>query len=161
MIISLIAAMGENRVIGKDNALPWKLPADMKRFREVTMGKPVIMGRKTFESIGRALPKRTNIIITRDTNFQAQDCVIVHSLQEALEAAGNAPEAIVIGGGMIFEQFLPYANRMYLTIIHKDFEGASLFPKYEKEEWHERERHDFKPDEKNAYAYTFLTLERT
>ena len=160
MIISLVAAMGRNRVIGKDNALPWKLPADMNRFREVTMGKPVIMGRKTFESIGRALPNRTNIIITRDADFRADECIIVHSPEEALAAAKNAQEVMVIGGSSIFEQFLPMAHRMYLTMIDEDFEGQTLFPAFNSTEWHETERRAFMPDEKNRYSYTFLTLER-
>ena len=160
MIISLIAAMGRNRVIGRDNALPWKLPADMKRFWEVTTGKPVIMGRKTFESIGRALPNRTNIIMTRDADFRAGGCLIVHSPEEALAAAKGAEEVIVIGGSSIFEQFLPKAGRMYLTIIAEDFEGQSLFPAFNSAEWWEIERRDFAPDEKNIYSYTFLTLER-
>ena len=160
MIISLVAAMGHNRVIGKDNALPWKLPADMKRFREITMGKPVIMGRKTFGSIGRALPNRTNIIITHDADFHADGCLIVHSPEEALAAAKGAEEAVVIGGSSIFEQFLPKIGRMYLTIINEDFEGQSLFPEFKHQEWREIERRDFAPDEKNIYSYTFLTLER-
>ena len=160
MIISLIAAMGRNRVIGKDNALPWKLPADMKRFREITMGKPVIMGRKTFESIGRALPNRTNIIMTRDADFLVDGCVVVHSPEDALRAAGDAEEVMVIGGSSVFEQFLPMANRMYLTMIDEDFQGQSLFPEFDSSEWREVERHEFGPDEKNIYSYTFLTLEK-
>ena len=160
MIISLIAAMGRNRVIGKDNALPWKLPADMKRFREITTGKPVIMGRKTFESIGRALPNRTNIIMTRDADFRADGFIIVHSPEEALHAAKGAEEVVVIGGSSIFEKFLPKIGRMYLTIINEDFEGQSLFPEFNNQEWREIERRDFAPDEKNIYSYTFLTLER-
>ena len=160
MIISLIVAMGRNRVIGKDNALPWKLPADMKRFREITTGKPVIMGRKTFESIGHALPKRTNIVMTRDADFRTDGCIVVHSPEDALHAAMGAEEAVVIGGSSVFEQFLPKIGRMYLTIINEDFEGQSLFPEFDMDEWYEVERREFAPDEKNMYSYTFLTLER-
>ena len=160
MIISLIVAMGRNRVIGKDNALPWKLPADMKRFREITTGKPIIMGRKTFESIGAVLPNRTNIVMTRDADFRAEGCVVVHSPEEALRAAGDAEEVMVIGGSSIFEQFLPKIVRMYLTVIDEDFEGQSLFPEFDSREWREVERREFAPDEKNVYPYAFLTLEK-
>ena len=160
MIISLIAAMGRNRVIGADNALPWDLPADMKRFRQLTMGKPIIMGRKTFESIGKALPGRVNIVMTRDADLRAEGCVVVHSPEEALRAAGDVPEAVVIGGGSIFGQFLPMAQRMYLTMIDKDFQGEAVFPEFDADDWRESERRDCAPDEKNAYSYTFLTLEK-
>ena len=160
MIISLIAAMGRNRVIGKDNALPWKLPADMKRFRNITMGKPIIMGHKTFTSIGRALPKRANIVITRNADFRADGCLIVHSPEEALAAVKGAKEVVVIGGSSIFEQFLPMASRIYLTMIDHTFEGQKFFPEFNNQEWREIERRDFTPDEKNIYSYTFLTLER-
>lgn len=160
MIISLIAAMGRNRVIGKDNALPWRLPADMKRFKNLTLGKPIIMGRKTFESIGRPLPGRTNIIITRDKDFHAQGCVILHSLDEAITSADGAEELMVIGGSSVFQQFLPYAKRIYLTIIDEDIEGDVFFPEFDKNEWHERERIEYQPDEKNIYRYAFVTLER-
>ena len=152
--------MGRNRVIGKDNALPWKLPADMKRFVAVTTGKPVIMGRKTFDSIGKALRDRTNIVVTREADFRADACVVVHSIDEALAPAGDVPEVMVIGGSSIFEQVLPKAGRIYLTIINEDFDGQSLFPELNMDEWCEVERHDFAPDEKNIYSYTFVTLEK-
>lgn len=161
MIISFVAAMSRNRVIGKNNALPWSMPADMKRFRDVTRGKPVIMGRKTFESIGHSLPDRTNIIITRDKDFVADGCTIVHSIEEAITSVGEAEEAMVIGGSSVFQQFLPYAKRMYLTIIDEDIEGDALFPEFDKNEWREQERIAYEPDEKNKYRYVFLTLERT
>lgn len=161
MIISFVAAMSRNRVIGKNNALPWSMPADMKRFRDVTRGKPVIMGRKTFESIGHPLPDRTNIIITHDTGFTADGCTIAHSLEEAITSVGEAEEAMVIGGSSVFQQFLPYAKRMYLTIIDEDIEGDALFPEFDKNEWREQERITYEPDEKNKYRYVFLTLERT
>lgn len=156
MIISLIAAMGRNRVIGKDNSLPWKLPADMKRFRELTLGKPVVMGRKTFESIGKPLPNRKNIILTRDKNYRADGCIVVHSAKGALKAAEGAQEAMIIGGEQIFREFLPKASRMCLTFIGKDFEGDAYFPEYSKNEWKEvkREEHE------NDYEYAFVDLER-
>lgn len=160
MIISLIAAMGRNRVIGKDNALPWKLPADMKRFREVTTGHAIIMGRATFESIGKALPNRLNIVMTRDMNYTAEGCRIVHSVEEALQAAEGNDEVMVIGGTSLFTQFLSLATRIYLTVIDHDFEGDALFPEFNVKEWRETEHHEYEPDEKNVYRYTFLTLER-
>ena len=156
MIISLIAAIGKNNVIGKDNSLPWKLPEDMKRFKELTSGKPVIMGRKTFESIGKPLPNRKNIIITRDKNYRAKNCIVVHSVEGALKAAKGNEEVMIIGGEQIFKLFLPIANRMYLTFIDEDFEGDAYFPDYNKNEWKEvkREEHE------NDYKYVFVDLER-
>lgn len=156
MIVSLIAAMGRNRVIGKDNSLPWKLPEDMKRFKEITSGKPVIMGRKTFESIGKPLPNRLNIIITRDKNYKAEGCVVVHSLGQALKSAEGNEEAMVIGGEQIFREFLPKAGRMYLTLIDCDFEGDAHFPEYNENEWKEAKREGHKGD----YKFVFVDLER-
>jgi dihydrofolate reductase len=156
MIISLIAAMGHNRVIGKDNSLPWKLSADMKRFKELTSGKPVIMGRKTFESIGKPLPNRTNIIITRDKDYKTESCVVVHSVEEALKAAKGNKEIMIIGGEQIFKQFLPIANKMYLTFIDEDFEGDAYFPEYNKSEWKEVK----KEEHNNELKYAFVDLER-
>lgn len=157
MIISLIAALGKNRIIGNDNSIPWKLPADMKRFRELTTGKPVIMGRKTFESIGRPLPNRTNIVITTDKNYIADGCIVVHSVDEALKAAkGN--EIMIIGGAQIYRQFLPIANKMYLTFIDKNFEGDSYFPEYNKHEWKETSREEHADE--NGLGYAFVNFER-
>ncbi len=152
--------MKKNRVIGKGNALPWHLPADMKHFRELTMGKPVIMGRKTFESIGKPLEGRKNILITSDSNYRAEGCLVVHSLEEALKTAEGGEEVMIIGGGKIYEEFLPKADRIYLTEIHQDFEGDTYFPEFNQNEWQETSREDFKPDEKNPFAYSFVTLER-
>lgn len=160
MIISFIVAMGKNRIIGKNSSLPWNMPADMKRFRDLTAGKPMIMGRKTFESIGRPLPNRTNIIITRDKNCKVKGCVVAHSVDEAIKAAGNAPEAMVIGGFQIFKEFFPIANKIYLTVIGNNFEGDTYFPEYNKSEWKETEKEEYKKDGENPYDYTFLVLER-
>lgn len=160
MIISLVAAFARNRVIGKNNALPWNMPADMKRFRDVTRGKPIIMGRKTYESIGHPLPDRVNIVITRESDYKAEGCVVTHSLEDAIKAAGNAEEIMVIGGTLIFEQFLPLAQKMYLTLIDHDFEGDARFPKFNAKEWKEIERIPHGANEKNPYPYVFLTLER-
>jgi dihydrofolate reductase len=120
--------MAENRVIGKNNTIPWDLPADRQRFRSLTMGHPVIMGRKTYESIGFPLEGRTNIVITRQKNFQAKGCLIAHDLRSALDLAGNADEVFICGGGDLYRQALPLANRIYLTIIHRDQEGDVFFP---------------------------------
>lgn len=157
MTISIIAAMGKNRVIGKGNSLPWNLPEDMKRFRELTLGKPVVMGRKTFESIGKPLPNRKNIIITRDKEYNAGGCIVVHSADEALKAAGESMEIMVIGGEQIFREFLPKADRLYLTFIDKDFEGDSFFPEYNKNEWKaiKKEEHS-----NNQYRFAFVDLEK-
>ncbi|MBI2660143.1 dihydrofolate reductase [Candidatus Woesearchaeota archaeon] len=156
MIISLIAAMGKNNVIGKDNSLPWKLPADMKRFKELTIGKPVVMGRKTFESIGKPLPDRKNIILTRGKDYKADGCIVVHSAGEALKAAMGSKEIMIAGGGQIFREFLPMADKMYLTLIDGDFEGDAYFPEYSKSEWKEIKREEYN----NNYKYVFVDLER-
>ena len=160
MTISLIAAMDKNRVIGKDNALPWQMPADLRRFRELTKGKPVIMGRKTFESIGRPLPQRLNIIITRNPEYRAEGCTIVHSAAEALTAAGAAEEIMVIGGEEIFTQFLPQAGRIYLTIIDAEFAGDAHFLPLDDTEWATVGHQVHPADDANPHPYTFLTLER-
>ena len=154
--ISLIAALGNNRVIGNENKLIWNIPADMKRFREITLGKPVIMGRKTFESIGKPLPKRKNIILTRDKNYKADGCIVVNSREDALKSAGDG-EVMIIGGAMIYAEFLPIANKMYLTIIGREFEGDAYFPEYNENEWKEvsREVH-----EENDLNYSFIDFER-
>ena len=160
MIISLIAAIGKNKVIGNKNALPWSLPADMKHFKELTAGKPVIMGRKTFESIGNPLPNRTNIIITSNPDYKAEGCTIVHSLNEALKVAENQEEVMIIGGAKIYKEFLPKANKMYLTLIDADFEGDAYFPEYNIEEWEETSYEEQERDKDNPYNYTFLVLTR-
>ena len=157
MIISLIAAMGRNRVIGKNNSLPWRLPEDMKRFKDLTLGKPVVMGRKTFESIGKPLPDRKNIILTREKSYKSEECVVVHSVDEALRAAKDNEEVMVIGGEQIFREFLPIANKMYLTFIEQDFEGDSYFPHYDKSEWKEAKREEHKNEK---YMLVFVDLER-
>lgn len=158
MIISLIAAMSRNRVIGKNNTLPWNLPEDMKRFREITSGKPVVMGRKTFESIGKPLPKRTNIIITRDKNYKQDGCIVVHSADDSLKAAKGSEEIMIIGGEQIFREFLPRADKMYLTFIDEDFEGDAYFPEYNKHEWTEVHREENKSSD--GLKYSFVDLER-
>ncbi|MBD3669523.1 MAG: type 3 dihydrofolate reductase [Gammaproteobacteria bacterium] len=161
MKISLIWAMAENRVIGIDNRLPWKLPADMQWFRKHTLGKPIIMGRKTFESFGgRALPERLNIVITSDQTYRHEDIVVAHSIDEALAAAGDVDEVMIIGGMSFYEQMLPRADRLYMTQVHGQFEGDAWFPEFDLDEWTELMREVHPADNKNPHAYSFVILER-
>lgn len=159
--ISIIAAMAENRVIGRDNELPWRLPADLRHFKALTIGKPIIMGRKTWESLPGLLPDRPHIVITGEQDYQAEGCTIVHSIDEALAAAGDVPEVMIVGGGSFYAQMLPEADRIYLTLIHAEIEGDAFFPEYRAAEWNEVAREEHAPDEKNPYAYSFITLEHT
>jgi len=157
----MIAAMTEERVIGIKNTLPWKLPNDMKWFRQHTLGKPIIMGRKTFESFGaKALPQRTNIIITRDENYQASDSIVVHSVDAALEAAGDVEEVMIIGGASFYEQMLPKADRLYLTFVHATLDGDAWFPEINNADWNKVEKINHKSDDKNRYAHSFVILDR-
>ena len=166
MKLALIWAMARNRTIGRNNALPWYLPEDLKYFKRVTLGKPIIMGRKTWESIGRPLPGRTNIVITRDAAFKADGVRVVHSLEQALALAekicliDGSEEAIVIGGAEIYALALPHADRLYLTQVHADVEGDAYFPPLDLAQWHEKGREDFAAQAPNPYDYTFLILER-
>ena len=159
MSISLIVAVAEQGVIGQENALPWRLPGDLKRFKALTMGKPIIMGRKTFDSIGRPLPGRTNIVITRQSGLQLPGCVVLGSLSEALSSV-HADEYMVIGGAEIYRQVLPLAQRVYLTQVHANISGDAFFPALEPTQWHETYREDVPADEQNQYAHSFITLER-
>ena len=159
--ISLIAAMADNRVIGIANKLPWKLPADMKWFREHTLGKPIVMGRKTFESFGaKPLPGRTNIVVTRDVNYHAEACIIAGGIDDALRLAGEVPEVMIIGGASFYAQLLPRADRLYLTLVHHSFDGDSWFPEFDRTQWLEVQRIEREADEKNPYACTFFVLDR-
>ena len=159
MKISLIVAMGENRVIGVDNRMPWHLSADLKRFRQITMGKPIVMGRKTHESIGRPLPGRKNIVLTSDPTYPAPGCVVVHDLEGAVrEAEGD--EVMVIGGSSLYREFLPRADRLYLTLIHREFEGDTFFPEFDAAEWRESAREDINEDPDSSLNYSFVVLER-
>jgi len=157
----MIAAMTEQRVIGIKNTLPWKLPNDMKWFRQNTLGKPIVMGRKTFESFGaKPLPGRTNIIITRDQSYQAEDCVVVYSIDEALKAAGDVDEVMIIGGASFYEQMLPKADRLYLTFVEAEIEGDAWFPEFDLNDWNEIESIHHEKDEKNAYPHKFVIFDR-
>lgn len=155
----MIAAMANNRVIGLDNKMPWHLPADLQHFKKVTTGKPVIMGRKTFESIGRPLPGRRNIIITRNSEYTAQGIEVVTTPDAALKLVATAEEVMIIGGGNIYEQFLPKAERLYLTFIDLDVKGDTQFPDYNKvANWYVKEEQENHPDDKNLSSYKFVTL---
>jgi dihydrofolate reductase len=159
-LVTLIVAVADNGVIGRDNALPWHLPDDLKRFKRLTMGKPMIMGRKTFESIGKPLPGRLNIVVTRDTNYRREGVVVVHGTDQALEAAAGAPEVMVIGGADLFRLFLPHAGRIHLTRVHGTIEGDVTWPALDIRQWEviERERHE--QDERHAHAMTFEVWEK-
>jgi len=160
MEISLIVAMGTNRVIGRDNKIPWHLPADMRFFKETTMGKPIIMGRKTYESLGHALPGRRNIVMSRNQKFKAEGCQVVDSLEEALEAVVGEEEIMIIGGEELYRLFLAYAKRIYLTIIEAEFIGDSYFPILDTKDWVEVSRRTYEPDKSWPYRYHFTILER-
>ncbi|MDX1610097.1 MAG: type 3 dihydrofolate reductase [Halofilum sp. (in: g-proteobacteria)] len=157
--ISLIAAMDRNRVIGLDGKLPWHLPADLQWFKRCTMGKPILMGRHTWNSIGRPLPGRRNIVLTSDQDFSAEGATVVHSLEEALEAAGDAEEVMVIGGGVLFSETIAIANRLYLTVVDGEFAGDTWFPFFASDDWEETFSETHEPDENNAFRYTFLIWE--
>ena len=160
MIISLISAMDRNRLIGNNNQLPWHLPADFAHFKSVTMGKPVIMGRKTYESIGKPLPGRTNIVLSRSsaTRFEGVECV--SSFEQALALVPDAEEVMVIGGSTIYEMLLPRADRLYLTYVEAEFDGDAWFPEIDNNQWLELESVLRKADEKNRYDCRFVTLEK-
>lgn len=167
MTLALIWAMSRNRVIGRNNALPWYLPEDLKYFKRVTMGKPIIMGRKTWESIGRPLPGRTNIVITRSSDYQVPEGVrIVSSLEAALELAekvcliNGLDEAVVIGGAEIYALALPSATRLYMTQVHAEVHGDAFFPQIDLDTWQELAREDFSASGANPYDYSFVVMER-
>jgi dihydrofolate reductase len=157
--LSLIWAMGHNQVIGIDNKLPWHLPAELAYFRKMTMGHPIIMGRRTFESIGRPLPGRTNIVLTRDLTFNAEGTVVLHSVEQVLEQYNNSG-AFVIGGAQIYRQLFPAAERLYITMIDHNFEGDDYFPEIDWSDWRLVNEEPGLQDEKNPYAYSFKVFDR-
>jgi len=158
--ISLIAAMAKNRVIGINNKMPWHLPADLRHFKALTVGKPIIMGRKTWESLPGLLPDRPHIVVTRDADYQAEGCQVVHSIDEALTAAGDVPEVMIVGGADFYSAMLPQADRLYLTLVETTVEGDAFFPDYRPAEWQLVAQEEHAADEKNPFPYRFLTLER-
>jgi len=153
--ISIIVAMAKNRVIGKDNDMPWHLPADLQHFRKMTSGKPIIMGRKTYESIGRPLPKRHNIIVSRNADYRVDGCDVVSSLDEAVKIAGDVDELFIIGGGFLYNQAIDQADKLYLTFIDLEVDGDTLFPKYEHLKLTKSASEHHQKDEKNPYNYEF------
>ncbi len=159
-MVTIIAAVAENNALGKNNELIWHLPADLKRFKKVTNGHYIIMGRKTFESLGKPLPNRTTVIITRNTDYQAEGCIVVNSLEEALIKAAAEDNVYILGGAEIYRQAIEIADVLDLTILHHSFEADAFFPKIDTSIWKETKREDFIADEKNAYDYSFVTYKR-
>ena len=160
MLVSLIVAMDEAGVIGRDNALPWRLPDDLKRFKALTLGKPVLMGRKTFESIGKPLAGRRMIIVTRDPDYKITGCVTAHSIRDAIELARDQGETelFICGGAEVYAQTLELAERLYLTQVHADCDADTFFPELDRDDWIEQSAEPHAADEKNDYPFTFLVL---
>jgi dihydrofolate reductase len=159
--ISIIAAIAENGVIGVRNRLPWHLPDDLKNFRRLTSGHHILMGRRNYESIGRPLPDRTNLVLSHDAAYSAPGCRVVTSLDRALETAGADPEIFIIGGATLYAQTLACVQRLYLTRVHARVEGDTSFPVYDERNWIEIDRRDHEADARHAYAFSFITLDRT
>ena len=160
MHLSIIVAFDENRLIGKENGLPWHLPADLKHFKSITMGHHMIMGRRTFESIGKPLPGRVSVIVTRQKDYKVEGCVVVNSLDEAVQYCKNQEEVFIIGGAQIFECAVPLASKLYITKIHHQFEGDTHFPEINNFDWVEIEKVLHKADEKNEWDYSFINYIR-
>ena len=159
-MVTIIAAVGRNRALGKDNDLIWHLPADLRRFKSLTRGHHVIMGRKTFESLGKPLPNRTNIIVSRNPDYRAEGCIVVNSLEKALEIAQTDPKPFILGGAEIYKQALSFADQMDLTYVHEDFEADAFFPQFDPQEWEMTGREDFYKDEEHAYDYSFVQYKK-
>ncbi len=159
MIISIVVAISENNAIGKNNQLLWYLPADLKHFKNITTGHTVIMGRKTYDSVGKPLPNRRNIIITRQ-DITITGCEVVESIEDALALSADEKEVFIVGGAEIYRQSIHLTDRIYLTIVHQKFDADSFFPEINDDEWVETEREDHQPDEKNKLPYSFITLDR-
>ncbi len=161
MRLSIVVAMDSNRLIGKDNELPWQLPADLAFFKKLTTGNTILMGRKTFDSIGRPLPNRRNIVITRNTDIEITGCEVVNSIEEALLLAQREAEVMVIGGAKLYQQILPIADRLYITQIESEFDGDTYFPSYNEAEWFQISLDSREPDEDNHHKCHFITLDRS
>lgn len=159
--MEIVVAVSENDVIGRGNRLPWRLPADLRRFKAVTMGHPILMGRKTYESIGRALPGRTNIVMSRSRDFAAADCIVVPTLEAARSAAGSGTALMVIGGAQIYRECLPFVSRIHLTLVHAVIEdGDAFFDAWRLPGWRESSHERHEADEQNSCPYSFITLDR-
>ena len=160
-MIAIVVAVAENNVIGKDNQLIWHLPADLRFFKNLTMGHPILMGRKTFESIGKPLPGRTTVIITRQPDFEAPGCIVVNSVDAAISEAQTIDQDVyIIGGAEIYKQALAKTDTIYLTRVHHTFEGDTFFPELDENDWEMISEEKHEPDEKNKYSYSFITLKR-
>ena len=159
-IISAIAAMAVNRVIGANNQLPWRMPADLKHFKEITSGHAVVMGRKTYESIGKPLPNRTNIVLTRNRDYKAPGCLMASSIEEAAKLAKDHDELFVIGGAEIYTSCLPLVSRIFLTVVHHEFDGDAHFPVLNHKEWNEVQLETHAADIDNPFEYSFITLDK-
>ena len=159
-IVSLIWAMAENRVIGKKNGLPWRLSADLIHFKRLTLGKPILMGRNTWESLPGLLPQRPHYVMTRDRNYHAAGATLVHSINEAMTLLADAPEIMVVGGADLYRQMLPYADRLYLTLVHAEVAGDARFPEFDLADWRVVGRKDFPADKKNEFPYSFVEYTR-
>ncbi|RUT79482.1 dihydrofolate reductase [Ancylomarina longa] len=159
-MVSIIVAASRNNVIGKDNQLIWRLSADLQRFKKLTTGHTIIMGRKTFESIGKPLPNRNSIIITNQADYSVAGCLVVHSLEEALEKSKDQEEVFIIGGGSIYKTALSRVDKLYLTLVHHNFKGDTYFPQLNTADWEISDRKDCFPDDKNEYAYSFIDYKR-
>ena len=160
MIISIIVAMDRQGIIGMNYKLPWHLSSDLRNFKKITMGKPLIMGRKTHASIGRPLPGRENIVLSADPAYRAEGCTVMHSLDAVFDYLKDREELMFMGGADIYAQVLDRTDRIYLTEVHAEVTGDTYFPLFDRNVWHETERQDFSADEKNEYAYSFVILER-
>lgn len=162
MILRIVAAIGKNRELGKEGWMPWDLPDDLKHFREITNGKPVIMGRKTFETLQKALPNRMNIVVTRNTKFERKEAVVLNSIEKAIEKGTleNPKEICVIGGGEIYKLALPFATHLSLTLVDGKFDADTFFPEWDESEWKEVSRIHHPKDEDHKYAFDFLEFER-
>jgi len=160
MKISMIVAASANNVIGADAGLPWRLPEDLRRFKEITMGKPMIMGRLTFETIGKVLPGRRSIVLTRQADYEQEGIDVVTTVKAALELAGDAEEVMIIGGGKVYEQFLPMTDRIYLTRVHEEFDGDTFFPEIDEDEWRIVSSEPMPPNDQRPFSISFQTLER-
>jgi dihydrofolate reductase len=158
--LSLIVAMAKNRIIGKDNSIPWRLPAELNLFKSITMGHHIVMGRRTFESINRLLPGRTTVIVTRNSTYSFPGAQIAHSLEAALAISNNDSEIFVIGGAELFSLALPIADRIYLTVVQADIEGDTYMPEMDLSAWHNLQNQYFKADEKNAYDFIFSIYDK-
>ena len=159
-LISLIVAMDQQRLIGRNNQLPWHISADLQYFKKITLGKPIIMGRKTHESIGRALPGRKNIVLTHDKTFKATGCDVVHSVEQALQSAGDVAEVMVMGGASLYALFLPVTDRLYITEVAASLTGDTWFPEWDRVLWTLASEVQHKADDKNSYDYCFKVLDR-